>query len=99
LPPLDARGETLALTSGLFLADCYGTSDLTAEQIAAEIARRCNRFPALVTACVAAEAEMSAAYRLGLVDSLSPKGEASSFTQTVVALRGALRAAGVEVAP
>ena len=40
------------------------------------------------------EREMSEAYRLGLVDSLAPKFEASSFTQAVFVARAVLKAHG-----
>jgi hypothetical protein len=44
----------------------------------------------LVTALKVCEREMSEAYRLGLVDSLAPKSEASSFTQAVSVARATL---------
>ncbi len=46
----------------------------------------------LVAACRVAEHEMTEVYRLGLVDSLAPKSERSSFTEAVSSLRAALAA-------
>ena len=49
--------------------------------------------PDLLAACIAAEAEMSSVYRLGLVDSLAPKAEHSTFTLAGTQLRVAINAA------
>ncbi len=54
------------------------------------VVRACNAHDDLLAACTACELEMSNAYRKGLVDSLAPKGEASSFTQAVAVARAAI---------
>lgn len=59
----------------------------TAEQECERLRRMVSELATVLLDC---EAEMSAAYRLGLVDSLTPKGEHSSFTLAIGNARIAL---------
>lgn len=52
----------------------------------------------LLRACKAAEAEMSDVVRRGLVDTLAPKSEASSFTQAITLAREAIARAESQIA-
>lgn len=92
---IDSRGEpNLWGADGILMGTLYhdGISDAKPIQLAnAEfIVRACNNHDDLLAAMESCEREMSNAYRKGLVDSLAPKAESSSFTQAVSVARAVI---------